>query len=161
MSAEGFALISQATGDAFVFQFCPASVRNSERSNWKRNEATIGTKSLSYENSEPREISFSELYLDASDTDESIESDLKDLQSLRREVDRGAPPNLLYIRGSEQLRCVMTELDWEEVRFNRKGAPTRALVSLTLIEHVRVERTTVRTSDPEDEAENFNPAGNF
>jgi hypothetical protein len=148
--ANGFAIINRATGDAFTFQFTPQSVKNAGRANWNEQEVTAGIKPLVYGNSDPRRISFAEVMLDASDADESLAGDLALLRSLMAEADRSTPPELIYIRGGEQLRCVMTELEWDEVRFNRQGDPTRVKVSLTLIEKVRVERVTSRTTDPDD-----------
>lgn len=151
MRSQGIAVINRATGEEFYFQRFPASIKHSLRSNYRRSDPTLGTRHLSYENSEPREVSFDNLYLDAGDSNESIAPKLESLEAMSREAERGVPPDLLYVQGSRQWTCVLEDLNYEEVRFNMEGDPTRARVSFTLVERRQVGKAWVTTTeDPED-----------
>ena len=135
MAEAGLALINLESGDAaFVFQFFPASLSTTDRANWNAQETTVGVKPLFYANREPRRIEFLELYLDSTDTNESLTDDLKRLKDLFEETEKGMPPALLAVWGDRRERCVLEEISIEEKFFNASGEPTRAQIKMSLIQ---------------------------
>ena len=135
MAESGFALINLTNQEAFVFQFFPNEIRLTDRANWTPQETTIGVKPLFYANREPMLLEFDELYLDSTDTNESLTPELKKLRNLMVEVvERGTPPPLLAIWGDRNERCVLQDLTIEEVFFNENGHPLRARIGLSLIQ---------------------------
>lgn len=130
-----FQLIDLSSNISFTFQFFPETMRHSERVNWSPQDTTIGVKPLFYQNTEPRQLSVNELILDSTEDDRSLVPDLDDLRALKAEVETiGMPPPLLAVWGSQKLRCVLQQVEIEEVYFNRDGDPTRARISLDLLE---------------------------
>lgn len=145
---SGLALINLESGDAaFVFQYFPQSAQTSDRANWEAQDVTVGVKPLFYANREPRRLDFPELWLDNTETNESLTDDLKRLRALFEETEnKGTPPALLAVWGDRNERCVLEELDIEEVLFSTPdGYPIRAKVriSLTQIQPERTESTDV------------------
>lgn len=134
MGKSGLALINLEGGETFVFQYFPASVSTTDRANWQAQETTIGVKPLFYANREPRETDFPELWLDNTETNESLTPDLKSLKSLLEETGNGTPPALLAAWGDRQERCVLQELVVEETFFNLEGHPIRARIRLRLLQ---------------------------
>jgi Contractile injection system tube protein len=135
MAEAGFVLINLINQDAFVFQFFPNEVRSNDRANWIAQETTIGVKPLFYGNREPRKIDVQDLYLDNTETNESLTDDLNRLRLLLEETeDRGAPPPLLAAWGDRQERCVLEDLTIDEVLFNTAGEPVRARIVLQLLQ---------------------------
>lgn len=135
MAEAGFALVNLTNQDSFVFQYFPKENRTNNRSNWNPQETTVGVKPLLYGNRDPRQLEFHELYLDNTETNESLTPDLKKLRALMEETEgRGTPPPLLAIWGDRNERCVLEDLTIEEIFFNTDGSPTRARISMTLLE---------------------------
>lgn len=137
-------LIDLESQDSWEFQYFPNEVRSSRRVNWSPQETTIGTKPLFYENREPKQLSFTDLYLDNTDTGESLSETLKELEDFTTEEreGRGSPPAMLAVWGDRKLRCVLQDLTVEETFFNTEGHPTRARISLELIELQRIDEST-------------------
>jgi hypothetical protein len=119
----------------FVFDFFPSKIQSTDRANWEAQDTTIGVKPLFYGNREPRKLSVTELVLDATDTiGDSITPQINALRNLQVETRNGTPPALLAVWGDEQLRCVLEEVQIERQFFDKRGMPTRAQVSLQLVE---------------------------
>ncbi len=130
-----FQLIDLTSNISFTFQFFPEAMRHSERVNWSPQDTTIGVRPLFYQNSEPRQLSVNDLILDSTEDDRSLVPDLDDLRALKAEVETiGMPTPLLAVWGTQKLRCVLQQLEIEEVYFNRDGDPTRARISIELLE---------------------------
>ncbi len=134
MAQPGLALINLTNQGAFTFQFFPATVSTTDRANWEPQSTTIGVKPLFYANREPRSIEFPEVFLDNTDTNESLSGEISDLRALFEETADGTPPPLLAAWGDRHERCVLQELSIEEIFFNNDGHPTRARVKMTLIQ---------------------------
>ncbi len=147
MAEAGFVLIRLDNQDSFVFQFFPKDLDWSQRANWSPQDVTTGTQPLFYANREPRRINVPELYLDSTETGESLTPDLKKLRSLHDESEQeGTPPPLLAAWGDRQERCVLEDLKVTEEFFNESGHPLRVKISLTLLEvqNENSESTSVR-----------------
>lgn len=130
-----FQLIDLTSNISFTFQFFPEAMRHSERVNWSPQDTTIGVRPLFYQNTEPRQLSVNDLILDSTEDDRSLVPDLDDLRALKAEVETiGMPTPLLAVWGTQKLRCVLQQLEIEEVYFNRDGDPTRARISIELLE---------------------------
>lgn len=135
MPETGFGLINLTNQESFFFQFFPNENRTTDRANWNAQETTIGVKPLFYANREPRTLEFQELYLDNTETNESLTPDLNKLRDLMVEVaERGTPPPLLAVWGDRRERCVLQELTIEENFFNEDGIPLRARIGLSLMQ---------------------------
>jgi hypothetical protein len=156
--AKPIALVNLDTGQAWAFQFFPKSLGIEDRANWEAADVTMGTRPLMYANREPQRISIDEVWLDSSDAGVSLTEEIEGLRSLMKETNQRTPPALRLICGDWQQRVVLEEMKVEEQLFDRSGNPLRARISLSFIEHVQIERVTVRTIEPE---EDFNPIGNF
>ncbi len=145
MSQPGLALINLESSGAFTFQIFPATVETTDRANWEAQNTTIGVKPLFYANREPRTIEFPELYLDSTDTNQSLTGEIKELRALFEETAKGTPPALLAAWGDRNERCVLQELTIEEIFFNRDGHPIRCRIkaSLTQIQPDSNEATGV------------------
>jgi hypothetical protein len=117
----------------FEFQYFPDKSRTSDRLNWEEQNTTIGEQPLFYKNRSPRQIDFEELYLDSTDTNESLTPKVEQLEKLLEELaERGAPPAILAAWGDRKERCVITDLETEEVFFNTEGHPIRVKIRLNL-----------------------------
>lgn len=133
-------LIDISSQASFEFQYFPNSVRTQRGVNWRPQDTTIGTKPLLYENREPKRLSFTELWLDNTDDGQSLTQTLDELEEFcTSETDsgggsRGRPAILLATWGDRKLRCVLTDLNVEEEFFNEQGEPTRARLSIELLE---------------------------
>lgn len=134
MAEAGLILINLENQGAFVFQFFPSSVNTTDRANWNAQETTVGVKPLFYANREPRRIDFPELYLDNTDTNESLTERIKELRMLMEETEKGTPPALLAAWGDRNERCVLEELSIEEKFFNPAGEPIRVLIKMGLLQ---------------------------
>lgn len=131
----GLELVNLEDQGVFLFQYFPASLQTSDRTNWEPQNVTVGTKPLFYANREPREIEFPELWFDNTDTNESLTPLLKELRALMDEIpDKGMPPALLASWGDRSERCVIESLTIEENFFTPDGEPIRAKVSLRLMQ---------------------------
>ena len=130
-----FVLINLCAGGSFIFNFFPTQpIEVSRRANWEEQNTTIGTKPLFYMNRDPRRPEIREVWLDKTDTNESITPQLEALLALQDEVCEGTPSPLLVIWGDRQERCVLEDIHIEETFHRRDGAPIRARVSLSLKE---------------------------
>ena len=95
----------------------------------------LGVKPLFYANREPKRITVEEVFLDRTDTGESITDDIDGLLALQHEVPKlGRPPALLLIYGDRQQRVVLEEVTITEQWFSPEGNPQRAKLSLQLVE---------------------------
>lgn len=129
-------LIDLTSQASYEFQYFPDNVRTQRRVNWRPQDTTIGTKPLMYESRDPKILSFQELWLDNSFTNESLNDVLEELESFTTdEIDgRGAPPPMLVTWGDRKLRCVLQDLTVEEQFFTPEGNCIRARLSIELIE---------------------------
>jgi hypothetical protein len=137
MSAQfdNFVLVNLEGAGGFVFRRFPSGVETGGRVNWQPQETTVGVKPLFYANREPKLIRFEELWLDNTDTNDSITPDIEALFRLTEETaDKGRPPVLLATWGDRQERCVLQDLTVNEQMFLPAGTPIRARVSIMLIQ---------------------------
>ncbi len=140
MGVSVLVLIDLSSQVSFEFQYFPNIIRSQRGVNWRPQDTTIGTKPLMYENREPKRLSFTELWLDSTDTGDSLTGLLEILEEFCTSesdsagVSRGRPPVLLATWGDRRQRCVLTDLTVEEEFFNEAGEPTRARLSIELIE---------------------------
>lgn len=129
-----FALINLEGPGTFVFSLFPRELEGSSHAVWDALRVTIGTQPISYRSREPRRVSIDELWLDRTDTGESITEDIEQLRALQNETGRGRPPMLLAVWGDRQEVCVLEEVSIRENFFAPTGEPLRARVSLRLLE---------------------------
>lgn len=141
-------LIKLFGAGTFQFDLFPKAVTTEERVNWEPQNTTIGVKPLFYANRDPRQLRFDELWLDQSDTRESLTPMLKELRALCEETEQGTPAPLLVAWGDRQERCVLQTLEIEEQFFDYGGQPLRARVKLTLLQFQPArERASARVRD--------------
>jgi len=130
-----YRLINLCGGGSFVFEWFPtAPIELSRRANWPEQDTTIGTKPLLYANRDPRHLDVREVWLDRTDTGESIKPQMDALLALQDETCEGTPPPLLAVWGDRQERVILEEVRFEEVFHAPAGHPIRARCSLTLKE---------------------------
>lgn len=131
----GLQLINLEDQGVFTFQYFPENLSTTDKANWEPQETTIGVKPLFYANRDPRQIEFPELWLDNTETDQSLTPQIKELRKLMVEVvDKGRPPALLAVWGDRNERCVLQNLTIEENFFKYDGKPLRAKISLSLLQ---------------------------
>jgi hypothetical protein len=119
VKSDHFVLINLEGGESFVFQLFPKDLETTQRANWEQQDTTIGTKPLYYANRDPRRISVPELWLDNTDSNQSLAPDIKSLFALQDETrEHGRPPALLAIWGDRQERCVLEEVTVSEKFFS-------------------------------------------
>jgi hypothetical protein len=153
-----FALINLAGAGDYIFAIFPRGVATQDRANWQPQETTIGVKPLFYANREPRQITVDEIYLDSSDTNQSLTPEIKALRRLLEETERGTPPPLLAAWGDRQERCVLAELNIEEEFYAPDGQPIRAKVRLVLTQlQPSGERTSSRVVEDTDTGDGPEP----
>jgi hypothetical protein len=143
-------LIDLSSQASWEFQFFPNELRTVDRANWRPQETTTGTMPLFYENREPRRLSFPELYLDNTETGVSVTETLADLKAftMDEQDDTGMPPVLLATWGDRKERCVLEEIQIEEIYFTEDGDPTRAKIGLELLEIQPIgEATSVHVTE--------------
>lgn len=130
-----FVLINLCAGGTYTFQYFPtAPIELSRRANWQEQDTTIGTKPLFYFNRDPRRLEVPEVWLDTTDTNESLTAQIEALLALQDESCEGTPPPLLAIWGDRQERVILEEVRFGE-RFHAPGGhPIRVQVSLSLKE---------------------------
>jgi hypothetical protein len=148
--------------NAFVFDFFPRSISTLARANWEQQNTTIGVKPIAYTNRDPQRLSIDELWLDKTDSGESIRDDINALLELHHETKNGTPPLLLAIYGEDgEVRpVVVEEIRIEETFFNSFGEPLRARVSLQLLEHQELnERNSSNARDDVDFSDEGNGSG--
>lgn len=129
-----FVLVNQEGPGSFVFDFFPTKINTTRRANWEAQDVVIGTKPLSYGNRDPRRITMDEIWLDGTDSGNSITDDIKLLFALQNETKKGMPPALAAIWGDRQEQVVLEEVSVEEQFFSSDGEPLRARVRLQFIE---------------------------
>lgn len=136
MSAQvsSLVLVNLEAGDSFIFRYFPEKVEHSRRANWEPQDVATGTKPLVYANREPKRLTFNEVWLDNSATNDSVTADLDQLYALQNQGRQGAPPKLLAQWGDRQERVVLEDVRVVESHFSTEGNPRRALLSLTLVE---------------------------
>jgi len=129
-------LIDLNSQASFEFQYFPDEVQTRLHPNWRPQDVTIGIKPLLYENSDPELLTFPELWMDESYTNESLTETLQSLKEFAAaEVeDRGAPPPLLATWGDRKQLCVLQDLTIAETFFSDNGEPIRARLSMELIQ---------------------------
>lgn len=136
-----FILINLCGGGVFKFPFFPtAPIELARRANWPEQETTTGTRPLMYFNRDPRRLEVREVWLDKSDTNQSIKPEIEAILALQNETCEGTPPPLLAVWGDRQERCVLEEARFEETFHAPEGHPIRARVSLSLKEVQRGPR---------------------
>jgi hypothetical protein len=138
----------------YAFKFFPENLQTSRRVVWEPQDVTIGTKPLQYGNRDPKRISFNEVWLDNTDTGESIAPDIAALFALQNEIPKiGRPPALLAAWGDRQERCVLEEISVTETFFSGLGEPLRATVAMQFVElQKRMESTDVVVTEVEEGA---------
>lgn len=120
----------------FAFPYFPRSIIQESHANWHTASVTSGVKPLVSSNREPLRIVIDELWLDKTDTNESIRPDIVSLQVMQVENPKtGRPPLLLVCWGETMEVVVLENLRIEENFFTPEGDPLRARVSLVLLEH--------------------------
>lgn len=156
---DGKFVLAVLTGPgSFVFDLFPRAITMLDRATWQPQETTIGVKPLFYANRDPRQITVDEIYLDASDTNQSLTPEIKALQALMEETERGTPRPLNAYWGDRQERCVLVELNIEEVFHTREGNPIRAKVRLGLMQLQEAgERTSSRAVEDADTGDGPEP----
>lgn len=121
--------------DGVEFFYFPDKIRTSDQINWTAQETTIGVKPLFYANREPRKLEFEELWLDNTESGESLALKIVELRRLFEETKFGTPTKLLIGWGTERYEvCVLETMTIEEVFFSTENEPLRAKVSMTLLE---------------------------
>ena len=142
---NNFRLVNLEGADGFTFKHFPSGIESSARANWQAQDVTVGTKPLYYGSREPRQIRLDDLWLDNTDTGDSVTPDIETLFRLMEEVEgKGRPPALLAMWGDRQERCVLTDLTVFEQFFLFEGTPIRARVSLTLLQFQEDTQPPVR-----------------
>lgn len=128
-------LIDLNSQASWEFQIFPENLKTNDKVNWKPQETTTGVKPLYYGNQDPRRLSFPELWLDNTDTGESLTEILDELRTFLTEENEttGMPPRLLVTWGSRKEVVVCEDLTIEETFFDGSAEPLRAKVSLELI----------------------------
>lgn len=130
-----FIVINLCGAGAFVFDFFPtAPITLGRRANWPEQETTIGTKPLFYANRDPRKLDVAEVWLDKTDTNESITPQIEQLMALQDETCQGIPPPVLVLWGDRQERSVLEDIRVEETFHHQSGYPMRARVTLSFKE---------------------------
>lgn len=144
-----FVLIDLESEATFTFRYFPNEIETTRRTNWREQDTTTGTKPLFYANRDGERIRIDDLWLDNTESARSITDDLKDLELLTEEKEKtGMPPALLATWGDEKHRCVLENVTATRTFFDNDGRPTRARVSLDLIElQPEGEATTVRVTE--------------
>lgn len=133
--AGKFVVVNLCAQGRFTFDYFPtAPITLERRANWPEQDTTIGTKPLFYENRDPRRLTVQEVYLDRSDTGESITPQIEELMALQDEICEGTPPPVLVLWGDRQERTILEEIRVEEIFHARPGHPIRARVNLTFKE---------------------------
>lgn len=136
-----FVIVSLCGPGVFVFDFFPvAPIEVNRRANWPEQETTTGTRPLFYSNRDPRRLEVGEVWLDKTDTNESITPQIEALLALQDEVCEGTPPPLLALWGDRRERVVLEDARIEEMFHRPDGSPIRARVSLSLKEVQRGPR---------------------
>lgn len=134
MADAQLTLINLEGEGSYTFQFFPAKSLGTDRANWEPQNMTIGVKLLFYSNRDPRVTTFDELYLDGTDQNVSLTPDIIILRSLMEETANGTPPALLAVWGDRKERCVLEELEIEEIFYSRLGEPLRLKIRLSLLQ---------------------------
>jgi hypothetical protein len=130
-----FVIVNLCGGGVFTFDYFPtAPIEVSRRANWEDQDTTIGTKPLFYFNRDPRRPEVREVWLDKTDTNESITPQIEALLALQDEVCEGTPPPLLVLWGDRQERVILENIRVEEMFHASGGWPIRARVSLSFKE---------------------------
>lgn len=133
--AENFQLIDLETDFAFEFPYFPEQIDLNHASNWEPQDTTIGKRPLFYANREPVAISVRDIILDNTETDASLKDTLDTLGLFQEELADGRPPSpLLAVWGDHSIRCVLIEINEEQIMFNAAGDCTRAKIGLELLE---------------------------
>lgn len=130
-----FVIINLCGGGVFAFDFFPvAPIELSRRANWEEQNTTTGTKPLFYLNRDPRRLDVPDVWLDKTDTNESIKPEMDRLLALQDETCDGTPPPLLVAWGDRQERAILEEVHFEEQFHAPAGYPIRARVRLSFKE---------------------------
>jgi hypothetical protein len=130
-----FVVISLCGPGTFVFDFFPtAPITLGRAANWPEQDTTIGTKPLFYSNRDPRKLAVQEVWLDKTETNESITPQMEALMALQDEICEGTPPPVLVLWGDRQERSVLADIQIEETFHHQSGYPIRAKVTLSFKE---------------------------
>lgn len=132
-----FVVINLCAGGVFRFQWFPSpepGIEHSRRANWEEQNTTIGTKPLFYFNRDPKRLEVPEVWLDKTDSNQSVKPEMDALYALQDEVCEGTPPPLLVAWGDQQFRMILEEVRFEETFHHESGFPMRARVRLSFKE---------------------------
>lgn len=137
-NAKGkFIVIALGGPGVFVFDWFPSpspGISLNRRANWEEQNVTTGTKPLFYMNRDPRRLDVQEVWLDKTDSNESITPQIERLMSMQDEVNNGTPPPCVVLWGDRQERSVLEDIRIEEVFHHTSGYPMRARVTLSFKE---------------------------
>jgi hypothetical protein len=147
---DGIALVNLETGEVWEFHFFPQGISSEDATNWEPQDVSTGTKPIMYSSTDPQRIEIQDVYLDGSDDNTSVSGDVESLRALMREGTNNVPPALRFVCGDWQQTVVLEKLRVERGLFNIAGNTLRAKCSLSFIEQKRIERVTVKTTDPDD-----------
>jgi hypothetical protein len=134
VGSGNFSLINLCGGGNFDFQyFFTAPINGDREVNWEPQETTIGVKPLFYMNTEPIITDVPEVWMDTTDTGESLTPKILALRALQDETCEGAPPPLMASWGDRTETCVLKGLKHEEHMHDQEGGwPIRVKFILTL-----------------------------
>jgi hypothetical protein len=119
----------------FSFRRFPRSVDTTDKTNYEAADVAGFVKPVIHANAEPQIIVLQEVWLDNSDSLQSVLPDVERLRGLmRRGGDADAPPTLQLIIGDWSVEVVLVEMKAERVRFTGENVQTRARLSLTFWE---------------------------
>lgn len=128
----------------FILRRFPRSIETHDKANWDALDVAGFVKPLTYLNTEPQTIEIPEAWIDKSDWDISVLSDIETLRSYMRRGAAGAtpstpaalrdePPTLQLIIGDWTPAVVLVEMRAERTRFTGENVQTRAKLSLTFM----------------------------
>lgn len=132
-----FVIINLCGGGVIRLKYFPTSepgIRHGRRANWEEQNTTTGSKPLFYFNRDPRRLDVPELWLDESDTNQSVKPQMEAIYALQDESCEGTPPPLLVAWGDQQRRVILENCEFEEILHSRPGIPIRARAILTFKE---------------------------
>jgi hypothetical protein len=148
--AGNLTIINLRGGGAVKLQF-PEEITSEDRANWNGADVANALKPLLFANVEPQKISISDLCIDNTRTNESVEPQIAKLRSWMRAGERdSSPPPLQIITVGFQQRVVLTELRARRQFFTPVGVCVRVYLTMTFEElqsaGVQMEVTPQRRS---------------
>lgn len=145
-----FTILNLRDGGEIKLLF-PQEVNTEDRANWHDVDVAGGVKPLFFANVEPQKITISELCIDNTQTNESVEPTIEKLRSWMRPKERqSSPPVLQILTVGWQQRCVLSGLNVKRSFATKPGVYIRAFLTLTFEEvsnaGLQIDTTTTRRS---------------